>query len=70
MLIIFQDGINLLESVGKTSLITSFLKESFEEKVPACLPEISIPPEVTVDKVQTFIVDTAGIARTPFISGP
>jgi hypothetical protein len=28
--------------------------------VPGCLPEVSIPADITVDKVHTFIVDTQG----------
>lgn len=49
-----------IELAGKTSLITAFLKEAFEPQVVRCLPEISIPAEVTLDKVQTFIHDTVG----------
>lgn len=49
---------------GKTSLITAFLKETFEAQVVRCLPEISIPAEITLDKVQTLIHDTMGPAVT------
>eukprot|EP00123_Amoebidium_parasiticum_P016428 comp23425_c0_seq1/m.38972 comp23425_c0_seq1/g.38972 ORF comp23425_c0_seq1/g.38972 comp23425_c0_seq1/m.38972 type:complete len:643 (-) comp23425_c0_seq1:268-2196(-) len=45
--------------VGKSSLITSLLKEKFEENVEAVVPEVTIPPEVTPEKVTTHIIDTS-----------
>jgi Ras family protein T1 len=51
---------SLKAGVGKTSLITSFLREGFEPEVAHVLPEISIPGEVTADRVQTHIIDTSG----------
>eukprot|EP00124_Ichthyophonus_hoferi_P004938 Ihof_evm2s618 gene=Ihof_evmTU2s618 len=47
------------EGVGKSSLITSLLKEKFEENVESVVPEVTIPPEVTPEKVTTHIIDTS-----------
>lgn len=45
------------EGVGKSSIISSLIKESFVQLAPNTrLPEVTIPPEVT--DVQTTIVDT------------
>ncbi|MCL4133152.1 UNVERIFIED_CONTAM: hypothetical protein GTU68_035697 [Idotea baltica] len=44
-------------SVGKTSLILSLVSEEFPERVPARAEEITIPPDVTPEKVPTHIVD-------------
>ncbi|XP_071964216.1 mitochondrial Rho GTPase 1-A-like isoform X1 [Antedon mediterranea] len=43
--------------VGKTSLILSLVSEEFPEEVPARAEEITIPPDVTPEKVPTHIVD-------------
>lgn len=48
-------------SVGKTSIILSLVSEEFTEDVPAKAEEITIPPEVTPEKVATCIVDYSGI---------
>ncbi|XP_036382719.1 mitochondrial Rho GTPase 2 isoform X1 [Megalops cyprinoides] len=43
--------------VGKTSLIMSLVGEEFPEKVPPRAEEITIPADVTPEKVPTHIVD-------------
>ena len=43
--------------VGKTSLIFSLVSEEFSEEVPPKAEEITIPPDVTPEKVTTQIVD-------------
>lgn len=43
--------------VGKTSLILSLVSEDFPEEVPPRAEEITIPGEVTPEKVPTHIVD-------------
>ncbi|XP_063961643.1 mitochondrial Rho GTPase 1-A-like isoform X1 [Lytechinus pictus] len=44
--------------VGKTSLILTLVSDEFpEEEVPARAEEITIPPDVTPEKVPTHIVD-------------
>lgn len=45
-------------SVGKTSLILTLVSDEFpEDEVPARAEEITIPPDVTPEKVPTHIVD-------------
>lgn len=48
-----------IAGVGKTSLIFSLVSEEFSEEVPAKSEEITIPPDVTPDRVTTQIVDTS-----------
>lgn len=43
--------------VGKTSLILALVTEDFPEDVPNRVEEITIPAEVTPEKVPTYIVD-------------
>lgn len=43
--------------VGKTSLILALVTEDFPEDVPSRVEEITIPAEVTPEKVPTYIVD-------------
>ncbi|KAK2571827.1 Mitochondrial Rho GTPase 1-A [Acropora cervicornis] len=43
--------------VGKTSLILSLVSEEFPEEVPTKAEEITIPADVTPEKVPTHIVD-------------
>jgi len=43
--------------VGKTSLILALVTEDFPEEVPSKVEEITIPAEVTPEKVPTYIVD-------------
>ena len=45
---------------GKTSLILSLVSEEFPEHVPPKCEEITIPPDVTPEKVPTYIVDYSG----------
>ena len=47
-------------NVGKTSIVLSLVSEEFTD-VPAKAEEITIPGDVTPDKVPTFIVDCSGI---------
>uniref|UniRef100_A0A4W5Q893 Mitochondrial Rho GTPase n=1 Tax=Hucho hucho TaxID=62062 RepID=A0A4W5Q893_9TELE len=46
--------------VGKTSLIMSLVGEEFPEHVPLRAEEITIPADVTPEKVPTHIVDYSG----------
>lgn len=46
--------------VGKTSLILSLVSEEFPEDVPSKAEEITIPADVTPEKVPTNIVDYSG----------
>jgi len=45
------------DGVGKTSLILSLVTEEFPDEVPARAEEITIPADVTPEKVPTHIVD-------------
>ncbi|CAH1794756.1 unnamed protein product [Owenia fusiformis] len=51
ILLVGEDG------VGKTSLILSLVSEEFPEEVPFKAEEITIPADVTPEKVPTHIVD-------------
>uniref|UniRef100_A0A669PP62 Ras homolog family member T1 n=1 Tax=Phasianus colchicus TaxID=9054 RepID=A0A669PP62_PHACC len=55
-------GFNSLldEIVGKTSLIMSLVSEEFPEEVPPRAEEITIPADVTPERVPTHIVDYSG----------
>ncbi|KIJ54421.1 hypothetical protein M422DRAFT_58414 [Sphaerobolus stellatus SS14] len=44
--------------VGKSTIITSLIKESYVAQVQHIVPEVTIPPEVTPENVTTYIVDT------------
>ena len=48
------------EKVGKSSLISTFVAESFPAEVPSVLPEIQIPPELTAENVSLTIT---GLSR-------
>ncbi|KAM6951639.1 mitochondrial Rho GTPase 2 [Aplochiton taeniatus] len=50
--------------VGKTSLIMSLVGEEFPEKVPLRAEEITIPADVTPEKVPTHIVDYSETEQT------
>ncbi|XP_066545053.1 mitochondrial Rho GTPase 2 [Amia ocellicauda] len=50
--------------VGKTSLIMSLVGEEFPEEVPARAEEITIPADVTPEKVPTHIVDYSETEQT------
>jgi Ras family protein T1 len=45
--------------VGKSTLITSLIRETFVENVPEIVPEVTIPPDVTIENVMTHIVDSS-----------
>ncbi|KAJ2551462.1 ERMES complex Ca(2+)-binding regulatory GTPase gem1 [Coemansia sp. RSA 1933] len=45
--------------VGKSTLVTALIKETFVVNVQAVVPEVTIPPEVTPEKVTTHIIDTS-----------
>uniref|UniRef100_A0A668ATJ9 Mitochondrial Rho GTPase n=1 Tax=Myripristis murdjan TaxID=586833 RepID=A0A668ATJ9_9TELE len=49
--------------VGKTSLIMSLVSEEFPDVVPYRAEEITIPADVTPERVPTHIVDYSGIFR-------
>lgn len=44
--------------VGKSTLITSLVKEAYVAKVQKVVPPITLPPEVAPEGVVTKIVDT------------
>ncbi|CAL1712907.1 unnamed protein product [Somion occarium] len=46
------------EGVGKSTIITSLIKESFVPHVQHVVPEVTIPPETTPENVTTYIVDS------------
>ncbi|EMD39551.1 hypothetical protein CERSUDRAFT_111868 [Gelatoporia subvermispora B] len=46
------------EAVGKSTIVTSLIKESFVPHVQHVVPEVTIPPEVTPENVTTYIVDS------------
>ncbi|KAF9778643.1 P-loop containing nucleoside triphosphate hydrolase protein [Thelephora terrestris] len=46
------------EGVGKSTIVTSLIKESFVSQVQHIVPEVTIPPEVTPENVTTYIVDS------------
>ncbi|ESK95749.1 mitochondrial rho gtpase 1 [Moniliophthora roreri MCA 2997] len=46
------------EGVGKSTIVTSLIKESFVPRVQHIVPEVTIPPEVTPENVTTYIVDS------------
>lgn len=58
ILLIGDDG------VGKTSLILSLVTEEFPDEVPARAEEITIPADVTPEKVPTHIVDFSNVEQT------
>uniref|UniRef100_A0A7N9AR10 Mitochondrial Rho GTPase n=1 Tax=Mastacembelus armatus TaxID=205130 RepID=A0A7N9AR10_9TELE len=49
-------------NVGKTSLIMSLVSEEFPDVVPYRAEEITIPADVTPERVPTHIVDYSGIS--------
>ncbi|KAG6857141.1 hypothetical protein H0H87_008711 [Tephrocybe sp. NHM501043] len=49
------------EGVGKSTIVTSLIKESFVAHVQHVVPEVTIPPEVTPENVTTYIVDSGVI---------
>ncbi|KAF2353784.1 Small GTPase superfamily [Trinorchestia longiramus] len=57
----YPDSVRILlvgdAETGKTSLILSLVSEEFPEHVPARAEEITIPPDVTPERVPTHIVD-------------
>uniref|UniRef100_A0AAY4AKP0 Mitochondrial Rho GTPase n=1 Tax=Denticeps clupeoides TaxID=299321 RepID=A0AAY4AKP0_9TELE len=54
----------LVAKVGKTSLIMSLVGEEFPNEVPARAEEITIPADVTPEKVPTHIVDYSETEQT------
>ncbi|KAG1745969.1 EF hand associated-domain-containing protein [Suillus paluster] len=46
------------EGVGKSTIVTSLIKEAFVAHVQHVVPEVTIPPEVTPENVTTYIVDS------------
>ncbi|KAH9941074.1 mitochondrial Rho 1 [Amylocystis lapponica] len=46
------------DGVGKSTIVTSLIKESFVAHVQHVVPEVTIPPEVTPENVTTYIVDS------------
>ncbi|OZJ02426.1 Mitochondrial Rho GTPase 1, partial [Bifiguratus adelaidae] len=47
------------DGVGKSTLITSLIKETYISNIQHVVPEVTIPPEVTPENVTTHIVDTS-----------
>ncbi|KAI0269742.1 P-loop containing nucleoside triphosphate hydrolase protein [Gloeopeniophorella convolvens] len=46
------------EGVGKSTIVTSLIKESFVPHVQHVVPEVTISPEITSENVTTYIVDS------------
>ncbi|TFK74823.1 mitochondrial Rho GTPase [Pluteus cervinus] len=46
------------EGVGKSTIVTSLIKEAYVAQVQHIVPEVTIPPEVTPENVTTYIVDS------------
>lgn len=46
--------------VGKSTLITTLVKDCFVDKVQEVLPEITLPPDVSPEGVLAKIIDTSG----------
>ncbi|KAI9510604.1 P-loop containing nucleoside triphosphate hydrolase protein [Russula earlei] len=44
--------------VGKSTIVTSFIKEAYVPHVQHIVPEVTISPEVTPENVTTYIVDS------------
>jgi Ras family protein T1 len=51
-------------NVGKTSLILSLVSEEFPYDVPAKAEEITIPGDLTPEKVPTCIVDYSSVEQS------
>ncbi|CAO3615069.1 unnamed protein product [Cunninghamella echinulata] len=47
------------EGVGKSTIITSLIKETFIPNVQHMVPEVTIPPEVTPENVTMHIMDSS-----------
>jgi len=47
------------DKVGKSSIVTSLIKDSFIPNVQHVIPEVTIPPEVTPENIVTYIVDSS-----------
>ncbi|KAI8320016.1 mitochondrial Rho GTPase [Martensiomyces pterosporus] len=47
------------DGVGKSTLVTALIKETFVVNVQSVVPEVTIPPEVTPENVTTHIIDTS-----------
>ncbi|KAJ1678026.1 ERMES complex Ca(2+)-binding regulatory GTPase gem1, partial [Spiromyces aspiralis] len=58
-----RDDIRVLligdEGVGKSTLITTLIKEEFISDIQPTMPEVTIPPEITPENVTTHIIDTS-----------
>ncbi len=48
--------------VGKTSLISSLVSESFTQQIPSVLQPVIVPSELTTEKIPFAIIDTAAPA--------
>ncbi|RUP48323.1 hypothetical protein BC936DRAFT_144711 [Jimgerdemannia flammicorona] len=53
------------DGVGKSTLITSLIKETFIPNIQHVVPEVTIPPEVTPENVTTHIVDSSVLYVPP-----
>uniref|UniRef100_A0A671PRY8 Mitochondrial Rho GTPase 1-A n=1 Tax=Sinocyclocheilus anshuiensis TaxID=1608454 RepID=A0A671PRY8_9TELE len=58
--VILKNVLALPTKVGKTSLIMSLVSEEFPDEVPLRAEEITIPADVTPERVPTHIVDYSG----------
>ena len=55
-----QNYFLMVRNVGKTSLILSLVSEEFPQDVPPKAEEITIPGDLTPERVPTCIVDYSG----------
>ncbi|KAL5519905.1 hypothetical protein ACEPAG_1565 [Sanghuangporus baumii] len=51
------------EGVGKSTIVTSLIKETFMPYVQHIVPQVTIPPEVTAADVTMYIMDTGSGAQ-------
>ncbi|KAL3811580.1 hypothetical protein ACHAXA_006865 [Cyclostephanos tholiformis] len=48
----------MLDGVGKSSLVSTFVSRHFSERVPGVLTRVKLPPEPSLSKCTTTIIDT------------
>ncbi|CAG8484180.1 4298_t:CDS:10 [Ambispora leptoticha] len=51
------------DGVGKSTLITSLIKEQYVPNIQHIVPEVTIPPNITPENVTTHIVDSSARAE-------
>ncbi|KAI0238424.1 ERMES complex Ca(2+)-binding regulatory GTPase gem1 [Massospora cicadina] len=54
--------------VGKSTLVNTLIKDAFVAPVQPLVPEVTIPPEATPEKVTTHLIDTARYEECAMLS--